>query len=170
MPIDISTDDRQRLIHGAIQAKQYAYSRYSNFRVGAALLGGDGSITTGASIDNACYNATICAERTAIVKAVSDNMRTFKGLSVTSDVLSPISPCGLCRQVIREFCAREMPVLLIPADYPKKGENGAEVEDGGIVVLTVGQLLPHSVGPGDLGQANCGGPYTSPEVCFSMSI
>ncbi|KIK82103.1 hypothetical protein PAXRUDRAFT_832397 [Paxillus rubicundulus Ve08.2h10] len=159
MQSDTSTSsDRQRLIEGAIRAKQYAYSRYSNFRVGAALLDEDRTIITGASIDNACYSATICAERTAILKAISENIRTFKALAVTSDVLSPISPCGLCREVIREFCAREMPVLLIPADYPKQGDNGLEVEDGGIVTLTVGQLLPHSPGPGYLEQAISSGP------------
>jgi len=165
MPSDSSpSSDRQRLIQGAIQAKQYAYSRYSNFRVGAALLSEDGTIITGASIDNACYSATICAERTAIFKAVSENIKTFKGLAVTSDVLSPISPCGLCREVIREFCAQEMPVLLIPAGYPKQSDNGLEVEDGGIVTLTIGQLLPHSPGPGCLEQANSSGPCVRPKA------
>ncbi|KAF9240165.1 cytidine deaminase-like protein [Melanogaster broomeanus] len=158
LAINILTNDRQRLIQGAIQAKQHAYSRYSNFRVGAALLSEDGTIITGASIDNACYNASICAERTAIVKAVSENMKLFKGLAVTSDVLSPISPCGICRQVIGEFCAREVPVFLIPADYPKKSEDGSEVEDGGIVSLTVGELLPHPFGLEYLGQAQSTGP------------
>jgi len=159
---DIS-NDRQRLIQGAIQAKQHAYSRYSNFRVGAAVLSENGTIITGASIDNACYSATICAERTAIVKAVSDNMKIFKGLALTSDVLSPISPCGLCRQVIREFCAREMPIFLIPADYPKKSDNGLEVEDGGIVSLTVGELLPLSFDLEYHGQTRRSSPYTCSE-------
>ncbi|KAG6335588.1 hypothetical protein ID866_3504 [Astraeus odoratus] len=128
-----------------VTAKEYAYSPYSKFRVGAAFLCPDGKIIKGANVENASLGGTICAERTAIVKAVSEGTKKFMALAVTSDVTAPISPCGICRQVIREFCALEMPIFLVPADYPKKDE-----EDGGILSVTAGGLLPHSFGPEDL--------------------
>ncbi|KAK7055462.1 cytidine deaminase [Favolaschia claudopus] len=122
------------LVEAAFLGKQHAYSPYSNFPVGAALLCGNGTIVTGASIDNMSYGATICAERTAIVKAVSDGMKSFVALAIVANV-EHISPCGLCRQVIAEFCAPEMPVLLVPGDY-------SEERNGGLKVTTVGELLP----------------------------
>ncbi|EDR00366.1 uncharacterized protein LACBIDRAFT_154465, partial [Laccaria bicolor S238N-H82] len=95
-------------------AKEGAYSPYSKFPVGAALLTREGTIVKGASIDNASYGETICAERTAIVKAVVsyDGVQEFIGLAVVANINSPIPPCGICRQVIREFCALDMPILL----------------------------------------------------------
>ncbi|KIM39569.1 hypothetical protein M413DRAFT_415552 [Hebeloma cylindrosporum] len=85
-------------------AKEGAYSPHSQFPVGAALLTAEGRIIKGASIDNASYGETICAERTAMVKAVSEGVRSFIGLAVVSNVKSIISPCGICRQFLREFC------------------------------------------------------------------
>ncbi|KAH9925463.1 cytidine deaminase-like protein [Amylocystis lapponica] len=141
--------DREDLIKAAFDAREYAYSRHSNFRVGAALLSIDGELIKGASIDNASHGATICAERTAIVKAVSEGTRKFVALAVVSDVAKPISPCGLCRQVLREFCALDMAVLLVPADYYQK-QLAEENKDGGVLEITMGELLPHSFGPEDL--------------------
>ncbi|KAA1470081.1 cytidine deaminase [Dentipellis sp. KUC8613] len=138
----LSVPDRERLIQAAIEAKEGAYSPYSKFRVGAALLAADGSIIKGANIENASYGGTICAERTAFVKAVSDGTRAFVALAVNTDVAQPLSPCGICRQVIREFCALKMPILLVPA--------GFTAEKGGILETTVEGLLPHSFGPEDL--------------------
>ncbi|KAI0308704.1 cytidine deaminase-like protein [Amylostereum chailletii] len=135
-------EDRERLIQAANEAKQGAYNPYSKFRVGAALLATDGSIIKGANIENASYGGTICAERTAFVKAVSEGTRSFVALVVTTDVEKALSPCGICRQVIREFCALKMPVLLVPAGYTP--------EKGGILETTVEGLLPHSFGPEDL--------------------
>ncbi|OBZ74062.1 Cytidine deaminase [Grifola frondosa] len=140
--------DRERLIEAAFQAKENAYCKYSKFRVGAALLSTNGEIVKGANVENASYGGTICAERTAIVKAVSEGIRSFLAIAVVTDVASPISPCGMCRQVLREFCALNMPVLLVPADYAKQKADGDI--DGGVKETTIGELLPHSFGPEDL--------------------
>ncbi|KAI0327063.1 cytidine deaminase [Cubamyces sp. BRFM 1775] len=140
--------DRERLIKAAFEAKEFAYSRYSHFRVGAALLTTTGHIVKGANIENASYGGTICAERTAFVKAVSEGIRSFTALAVVTDVKSAISPCGMCRQVIREFCAQSMPILLVPADYEQRLAEG--VADGGVKETSIGELLPDSFGPEDL--------------------
>ncbi|KAF5361847.1 hypothetical protein D9756_002071 [Leucocoprinus leucothites] len=146
----LSIEDREKLIQAAFEAKEGSYSRYSNFPVGAALLAVDGTIIKGANIENASYGGTICAERTALVKAVSEGTRKFIALAVTSNVKSAISPCGMCRQFIREFCANDMPILLVPADYPQEGKVKPGSSAGGVVETTLGELLPMSFGPEDL--------------------
>ncbi|PPR05229.1 hypothetical protein CVT24_010335 [Panaeolus cyanescens] len=169
-------ESREKLIQAAIEAKEGSYSPYSKFRVGAALLTPSGEIIKGANIENASYGTvvfhyltrstayitvtmtalggTICAERTAIVKAASEGKRSFIGLAVTTDVKTTISPCGICRQVIREFCSLDMPVLLVPADYPQPTKPGEVIKpgysEGGIRETTLGELLPDSFGPEDL--------------------
>jgi len=137
----LPTKDRERLIRAAIEAKDGAYAPYSKFRVGAALLTPDGRIVKGANVENASYGGTICAERTAIVKAVSEGTRSFVALAVNTDVAQPLSPCGICRQVVREFCALKMPILLVPAGYPSADDSVDLLE------TTVEGLLPHSFGP-----------------------
>jgi len=96
----------------------------------------------------------MCAERTAIVKAVSEGKRDFVAMAITTDVPAAMPPCGICRQILREFCRLDTPILLIPADYPQKPqENGTEEEGqsaGGVRVETVGGLLPFSFGPEEL--------------------
>ncbi|KAM5544900.1 hypothetical protein V8D89_001798 [Ganoderma adspersum] len=144
----IRAEDKTRLIQTAFEAKEFAYSKYSNFRVGASLLTTDGEFIKGANIENASYGGTICAERTAFVKAVSEGKRAFTALAVVTDVASPLSPCGLCRQVIREFCAQTMPILLVPCDYEKRLANGEP--DGGVKETSIAALLPDSFGPEDL--------------------
>ncbi|TFY76727.1 hypothetical protein EWM64_g7287 [Hericium alpestre] len=144
-PLHLFIDTHALTAHAA---KEFAYSPYSNFRVGAALLAADGRIITGANIENASYGGTICAERTALVKAVSEGTRAFTALAVTSDVAEAISPCGICRQFIREFCALKMPVLLVPAGYTP--------EKGGLKEITVEGLLPFSFGPEDLEKPRSG--------------
>ncbi|EIW58046.1 cytidine deaminase [Trametes versicolor FP-101664 SS1] len=144
----IQPDDHVRLVKAAFEAKEFAYCRYSNFRVGAALLTTTGEIIKGANIENASYGGTICAERTAFVKAVSEGVRSFTALAVVTDVASAISPCGMCRQVIREFCAENMPILLVPADYEKRLAEG--IPNGGVKETSIGELLPDSFGPEDL--------------------
>ncbi|KZV60416.1 cytidine deaminase [Peniophora sp. CONT] len=147
----ISHTDRQRLIEAAISAKDGSYSPYSKFRVGAALLSADGQIIKGANIENASYGGTICAERTALVKAVSEGTKSFVALAVTSDVDDAISPCGICRQVIREFCALKMPILLVPSGY-----DASAAEDR-VLETTIDALLPHSFGPEHLELPRPGG-------------
>ncbi|KAF4611250.1 hypothetical protein D9613_007241 [Agrocybe pediades] len=147
----LSVEDRQKLIQGAFEAKKGSYSPYSKFPVGAAFLTPDGTIIKGANIENASYGGTICAERTAIVKAASEGIRSFVGLAVVTNVNSAISPCGICRQVIREFCALDMPILLVPGDYPQaplpEGEQKPGYTEGGVKETTLGELLPDSFGP-----------------------
>ncbi|KAI0726374.1 cytidine deaminase-like protein [Fomitopsis betulina] len=141
----LEASDRERLIKAAFEAREFSYCKYSNFRVGAALLAADGSIIKGANVENASYGGAICAERTAMVKAVSEGTRAFIGIAVTTDVESAISPCGICRQFLREFCALTMPVLLVPANYDKLVAEGKA--DGGVLETSIGELLPHSFGP-----------------------
>lgn len=95
--------DRQELIKKAKEAREYSYSPYSNFPIGAALLTEDGRIYTGANVENASFGLTNCAERTAIFKAVSEGHTKFKAIAVIADSKRPITPCGACRQVINEF-------------------------------------------------------------------
>ncbi|KZP18774.1 cytidine deaminase [Athelia psychrophila] len=149
----MSVPDRENLIKAAIEAKEGSYSPYSKFRVGAALLAADGTIIKGANIENASYGGTICAERTAFVKAVSEGTKSFVALAreITSDVKSALSPCGICRQVIREFCTPNMPILLVPADYPQPPKDGSAADGiGGVKETSIGELLPDSFGPEDL--------------------
>ncbi|KAJ3565973.1 hypothetical protein NP233_g7299 [Leucocoprinus birnbaumii] len=148
----LSIEDRERLIKEAFKAKEGSYSPYSKFPVGAAILTADGTILRGANIENASYGGTICAERTVLVKAVSEGIKKFVGLAVTTNVNSAISPCGMCRQFIREFCSNDMPILLVPGDYPQTGEPkpGSRVSEGGVIETTLGELLPMSFGPEEL--------------------
>ena len=91
------------LIDMARKARSNAYIPYSKFAVGAALLAKSGRIYTGANIENASYGLTICAERTAIVKAVSEGEREFEAIAIAADTPKPVLPCGACLQVMAEF-------------------------------------------------------------------
>ncbi len=86
----------------AEKAKQFSYSPYSNFRVGAALLCEDGKVFTGTNVENASFGATVCAERVALVKAVSEGCKTFTKIAISADK-NPCPPCGICRQSLMEF-------------------------------------------------------------------
>ncbi|TFK66148.1 cytidine deaminase [Pluteus cervinus] len=145
----LKPEDRKLLIEGAFEAKKGTYSPYSKFPVGAALLTSDGKIIKGANIENASYGGAICAERTAIVKAVSEGIRSFSGLAVVTNVEKPISPCGMCRQVLREFVSLKMPILLVPANYPSPSDDETFTE-GGVRETDLDELLPDSFGPEEL--------------------
>ena len=99
------------LVEAARQARAHAVADFSNFRVGAALETDAGEIITGCNIENASYGLTICAERTAIFKALSEGKRSFTRIVVVADTADPTPPCGACRQIIWEFCG-DVPVIL----------------------------------------------------------
>ncbi|KAM3872115.1 cytidine deaminase a [Diretmus argenteus] len=125
------------LILKSQKAKEFAYCPYSKFRVGAALMAHDGTVFTGCNVENACYNLGVCAERTAITKAVSEGYRNFKAIAIASDLdEQSISPCGGCRQFMREFGEQWSVLLSKP--------------DGSYIEMTVDELLPVSFGPDDL--------------------
>ncbi|MBQ8310864.1 MAG: cytidine deaminase [Clostridia bacterium] len=124
------------LMRIAGEARQKAYAPYSGFCVGAALLGESGKVYTGCNIENTAFSPTVCAERTAIFKAVSEGERSFSAIAVTGgkagDAPSYCTPCGVCRQVLAEFCGADFRVLL---------GNATDVR-----VLTLGELLPEAFG------------------------
>ena len=99
--------DYQGLIAQAIEAKQSAYAPYSHFRVGAALLTKSGKIYSGCNVETVSFSATNCAERTAVYKAVSEGEREFAAIAVNGDNGDYLPPCGVCRQVLAEFCDME---------------------------------------------------------------
>nr|XP_046240213.1 cytidine deaminase b [Scatophagus argus] len=127
----------EKLIHQSQEAKKQAYCPYSKFRVGAALLTSEDQVITGCNVENACNNLGVCAERNAISKAVSEGYRSFKAIAIASDLDDKfISPCGGCRQFMREFGLNWDVYLSKP--------------DGSSLKMTVNELLPNSFGPEDL--------------------
>ena len=104
VPLDQSTSSETDLIGAATQARLHAQAHYSGFKVGAALELPDGRIVSGCNIENASYGLTICAERVALVKALSDGHTTFTRIAVVADTDAPTPPCGPCRQLLWEYC------------------------------------------------------------------
>lgn len=100
-----------KLIEASREARDKAYAPYSDFRVGAAVLGKTNSIYTGCTVENASYGLTVCAERVAVWKAVSEGERGFSSLCVVADTVELTPPCGSCRQIIWHFCG-DIPVIL----------------------------------------------------------
>jgi cytidine deaminase len=96
--------DEATLIEAARAARESAFAPYSKFKVGAALETGDGTIVTGCNIENSTYGLTMCAERVAVFKAVSEGHRAFRRVAVVADTADPTPPCGPCRQILWEFC------------------------------------------------------------------
>ncbi|NXQ28852.1 CDD deaminase, partial [Alaudala cheleensis] len=130
-------DHVQLLLSRSREAKTRAYCPYSRFPVGAALLTTSGEIFSGCNVENACHSLGACAERTAIQKAISEGHTSFKAMAVASDMQDHfITPCGGCRQVMREF-GRDWDVYLSKAD-------------GSYIVKKLDELLPLSFGPEDL--------------------
>ena len=99
----IPDTERERLAAAAVAARDHAVAPYSKFHVGAALLADDGRIFTGVNVESASYGLTICAERTAVFKALSEGARRFTAIAVATDEEKPTPPCGACRQVLWEF-------------------------------------------------------------------
>ncbi|OWT41003.1 cytidine deaminase [Cryptococcus neoformans] len=155
--IDLSSEVLDKLFSTAVIHRDRAYAPYSKFRVGAALLSADGRFYGGCNVENASYGAGICAERTAVVKAVSENEQSFLAVAVVSDIPSPsCSPCGICRQFLREFVPLHTPIFYVSGEYPVNASpsfladiNGKEARKY-ILQTTMGEILPHSFGPDHL--------------------
>ncbi|KAG7472080.1 hypothetical protein MATL_G00104800 [Megalops atlanticus] len=127
----------KKLIRESVEAKKFAYCPYSKFPVGAALLTDTGTIITGCNVENACYNLGICAERNAMAKAVSEGHTRIKAIAIASNLDKEfITPCGGCRQFMREFGVNWMVYMTRT--------------DGMYMAMTVDQLLPKSFGPDDV--------------------
>jgi len=119
-------NDEQKLIDAARAAREKAYAPYSNFRVGAALRTKAGKIYSGCNIENASYGLTLCAERTAIFKAMSEGEREFDAIAVVCDTEKLTPPCGSCRQIIWEFCG-DVPVILANLKGKVERETAAKL-------------------------------------------
>lgn len=139
----LNQEQKKALVELAFKAREGSYAPYSCFMVGAAILTADGRIFTGANVENASYGATICAERTAAVKAVSSGARQFTAIAITGfsdDVPSEerdyAFPCGICRQVLREFLPESGDIAVLVALSPDD-----------VFETTLNALLPHSFGP-----------------------
>ncbi len=137
----------EALVQSAIAAARHAYAPYSHFHVGAALLLDDGSIVTGANFENASYGMTLCAETVAIAKANSDGqLRRIVAVAVAGGAegkplgAEPITPCGRCRQVMKEVA--DLTAIDLPVHC---------AHDGGYVTYRLSELLPHGFGPASLG-------------------
>ena len=104
-------ESRHRLLEAARAARQHAHAAFSNFRVGAALRAASGRVFGGCNVENATYGLTVCAERVAIFKAISEGERGFDAIAVVTDTDTLTPPCGACRQLIWEFCG-DVPVIL----------------------------------------------------------
>ena len=132
----------QSLIRQAFAARRFAYTPYSHFQVGAALLAQNGKVYTGCNIENAGYTPTNCAERTALFKAVSEGERQFSAIAIVGSMQGTVNtlvtgPCGVCRQALYEFGGPALTVIM------------AKTEDD-YIVTTLGELLPYGFGPANL--------------------
>ncbi|KAG2731795.1 hypothetical protein G9P44_005382 [Scheffersomyces stipitis] len=132
---EISVEEFATLKQKVLEARDLSYSPYS--KVGCTLITESGQYVSGANIENASYGACICAERTAISKALLEGNRKFKVIAISSDSKEPISPCGICRQFIREF-GPNVPIYMFGAD-------------GSFIKVFLQDLLPLSFGPENLG-------------------
>ena len=135
--------DRGELVRLALEAREKAYTPYSHFKVGAALLTKEGKVYQGCNIENAAYSPTNCAERTAFFKAVSEGEYHFEAIAIVGGAegakeLGICAPCGVCRQVMMEFCDPET-FEIIMASTPEEYK-----------IMTLKELFPMGFGPADL--------------------
>ena len=133
----ISQEHVQTLIAKAMEARAKAYTPYSKFKVGAVVIDESGNETSGCNVENASYGLSMCAERTAIFKAVSEGSEAIETVVVVGDTEGPISPCGACRQVIAEFASDDFTLILANLNGDTK-------------VMTKEEMLPFGFSPSDL--------------------
>ena len=130
----MSTIDYHTLLARAAEARRNAYAPYSHYAVGACLLAQNGAIFCGCNVENASSGCTLCAERSAVARAVSEGVHAFAAIAVVGAEAGEeggyCPPCGICRQVLAEFCEPSMPVVLL--------------RDGAPVTIPLGDLLPHA--------------------------
>ena len=134
----IGREELEKMLDMAEEAMHHAYTPYSNFQVGACLRTSDGEYYLGCNIENATYTPTICAERTAFFKAVYDGERAFSAIAVIGTGDLPAFPCGVCRQVMAEFCDADFVIITANRDLST------------VVVKTLDEMLPERFGPKDL--------------------
>ena len=140
----LTLEEKQELIRQALAAREKAYAPYSNFLVGAALRAADGRVFTGCNVENAAFTPTSCAERSALFHAVSQGVTQFTDIAVVGARRGEVnelitSPCGVCRQVMMEFCDPRS-FLVFCASSPEQYQ-----------AYTLAQLLPKGFGPSNLG-------------------
>ena len=135
----LTQQEMDLLLDKAQEARDHSYAPYSKYNVGAALMTADGQIYQGCNIENAGFTPTVCAERTAFFKAVYDGHRAFRAIAVIATGEELGFPCGVCRQVMAEFCDRDFINVTANRDRTKVDVSDFET------------LLPHSFGPKDLG-------------------
>jgi cytidine deaminase len=123
--------EKRELINAANAVQKMSYAPYSKFHVGAAVQGESGEVYAGTNVENASFGLTICAERAAIFNAIGRGERKIKAVAITASGDKPASPCGACRQVIREFSASNALVIMV-------------AQDGTTEIRTIGELLPLS--------------------------
>ncbi len=128
--------NNSKLVKVALDARKHSYSPYSGFAVGAALLCKDGSVYTGCNIENSAFSPTNCAERTAFFKAVSEGKKDFVKIAVVggdadSEPLNYCPPCGVCRQVMKEFCNSDFEIIIA-------------INENDYKTMTLGEILPAS--------------------------
>ncbi|ORY66400.1 cytidine deaminase-like protein [Pseudomassariella vexata] len=130
----LTTAEFNELHKRSVDAKSTAYCPYSQFRVGAGIMSVDGAYYSGANVENAAYPVGTCAERVAFGKGVTEGHLKFKAVAVATDISPPASPCGMCRQFIREFCDLSIPIIM----FDKNDD---------FIVRRLEELLPLSFGP-----------------------
>ena len=135
----LTHEEIELLLDKAQEARDRSYAPYSHYNVGAALLTADGRIYQGCNIENAGYTPTVCAERTAFFQAIYDGHRAFRAIAVIATGEEMGFPCGVCRQVMAEFCEKDFIIVTANRDRTKVDVSSFET------------LLPHSFGPKDLG-------------------
>ncbi|MFN7926463.1 MAG: cytidine deaminase [Blastocatellia bacterium] len=119
----------EELVEAARQAREHAHAPYSNFQVGAALECQDGRVITGCNVENSSYGLSMCAERVAIFKAISEGLHNFRRIAVIADTHTPVRPCGACRQVISDLFPQDTEVIMANLD-------------GAMESISIHELLP----------------------------